>query len=177
MFTGMDLTRDLRMLEVSFSKPALRRPKTRPRARVARLGLCAGSGRAVREAEWAGSFTGWCDVEDRKSLSAAGGLFPSSVADDLRSRPCGVRWLNTEGFQCGRPVGGDCVLGAAEDPAPDVLAFLADQLGLSPDVWKAYDRSTATSRRHVKECSGSPVQWAPRRQRWSGKAAGTHRVR
>ena len=43
------------------------------------------------------------------------------------------------------------VLGVEGDPAPQVLTFLADQIGVSPDAWDAYDRGTATSRRHALE--------------------------
>lgn len=43
------------------------------------------------------------------------------------------------------------ILGVEEDPAPQVLTFLADQIGISPNAWETYDRGTATSRRHVLE--------------------------
>ncbi len=43
------------------------------------------------------------------------------------------------------------VLGVEEDPAPQVLTFLADQIGISPEAWENYDRGAATSRRHALE--------------------------
>lgn len=43
------------------------------------------------------------------------------------------------------------ILGVEEDPAPQVLTFLADQIGISLNAWETYDRGTATSRRHVLE--------------------------
>ena len=43
------------------------------------------------------------------------------------------------------------VLGVGEAPSPQVLTFLPDQIGISPDAWESYDRGAATSRRHVLE--------------------------
>lgn len=48
------------------------------------------------------------------------------------------------------------VLGVDEDPAPEVLAYLAEQLGLSADVWNSYGTRAETRREHVLELQTVP---------------------
>jgi TnpA family transposase len=46
------------------------------------------------------------------------------------------------------------VLGVEEDPAPQVLTFLADQIGVLPDAWDAYDRAQRPADGMRLSCKG-----------------------